>query len=94
MNKMSRNDITVNDRSYPFPGRTAVVICLDGCEPAYIDAAIEAGVMPTMKRIREKGTMHLAHCVIPTICRLRRASLLPCMVFVETSFSTPIRGKK
>ncbi|MEX0583547.1 MAG: phosphonoacetate hydrolase [Sneathiella sp.] len=75
MNKMSRNDITVNDRSYPFPGRTAVVICLDGCEPAYIDAAIDAGVMPTMKRIREKGTMQLAHCVIPSFTNPNNMSI-------------------
>ena len=75
MNKMSPNGVTVNDRSYPFPGRTAVVICLDGCEPAYIDAAIDAGVMPTMKRIREKGTMHLAHCVIPSFTNPNNMSI-------------------
>ena len=48
MNKMSPSGIAVNNRSYPFPKVTAVAICLDGCEPAYIDAAIAAGVMPTI----------------------------------------------
>ncbi|MFC4270538.1 phosphonoacetate hydrolase [Sneathiella chungangensis] len=75
MNKMSSTGVTVNERSYPFPGRTAVVICLDGCEPAYIDAAIDAGVMPTMKRIRETGTMHLAHCVIPSFTNPNNMSI-------------------
>ncbi|TNE34655.1 MAG: phosphonoacetate hydrolase [Alphaproteobacteria bacterium] len=75
MNKMSPNGITVNDRSYPFPKTTAVAICLDGCEPAYIDAAIEAGLMPTMKRIREKGTFHKAHCVIPSFTNPNNMSI-------------------
>ena len=75
MNKMSPSGINVNGRSYPFPKVTAVTICLDGCEPAYIDAAIEAGVMPTMKRIRETGTMHLAHCVIPSFTNPNNMSI-------------------
>lgn len=75
MNNMSPNGVTVNDRTYPFPGRTAVVICLDGCENAYIDAAIDAGVMPTMKRIRETGSMHLAHCVIPSFTNPNNMSI-------------------
>ena len=69
------SSITVNGRTYPMPKTTAVAICLDGCEPDYIDAAIEAGVMPTMKRIRETGTMQLAHCVIPSFTNPNNLSI-------------------
>jgi len=68
-------DVTANDRIYPAPRTCAIAICLDGCEPAYIDAAIDAGVMPTMKRIRETGTMNLAHCVIPSFTNPNNMSI-------------------
>ena len=48
MNKVSRIDVTVNDRDYRWPGVPAVAICLDGCEPAYLDEAIGAGLMPAL----------------------------------------------
>lgn len=75
MSKGSQNGISVNGRSYPMPKVTAVAICIDGCEPAYIDAAIDAGLMPTMKRIRETGTMQLAHCVIPSFTNPNNLSI-------------------
>ncbi|MEH6547414.1 MAG: phosphonoacetate hydrolase, partial [Sneathiella sp.] len=43
--------------------------------PAYIDKAIEAGLMPTMKRIRETGTMHLAHSVVPSFTNPNNMSI-------------------
>jgi phosphonoacetate hydrolase len=75
MSTSSPDGITVNGRSYAMPKVTAIAICLDGCEPAYIDAAIEAGVMPTMKRIRETGTMNMAHCVIPSFTNPNNLSI-------------------
>ena len=75
MSEAPANGITVNGRSYPMPKTTAVAICLDGCEPAYIDKAIEAGLMPTMKRIRDTGTMHLAHSVIPSFTNPNNMSI-------------------
>ena len=41
--------IVANGRSYPIPKTAAITICLDGCEPAYLDAAIADGLMPTLK---------------------------------------------
>jgi phosphonoacetate hydrolase len=75
MSEALENGITVNGRSYPMPKTTAVAICLDGCEPAYIDKAIEAGLMPTMKRIRDTGTMHLAHSVVPSFTNPNNMSI-------------------
>jgi phosphonoacetate hydrolase len=48
------SQITVNERQYAVPPVCAIAICLDGCEPAYLDAAIEAGLMPTLARMRKE----------------------------------------
>ena len=67
--------IVVNGRSYPIPKTTAIAICLDGCEPAYLDAAIADGLMPTLKRMRETGTDRLAHSVIPSFTNPNNLSI-------------------
>ena len=75
MNKMTKVSIPVNGRTYPLPGVPAIAICLDGCEPAYLDAAIGAGLMPTLKRIRETGTVRTAHSVIPSFTNPNNLSI-------------------
>ena len=67
--------IVTNGRSYPIPKTTAIAICLDGCEPAYLDAAIADGLMPTLKRMRETGTDRLAHSVIPSFTNPNNLSI-------------------
>ncbi len=67
--------VEANGRHYPVPAVAAVVICLDGCEPAYLDAAIADGLMPTLKRMRETGTDRLAHSVIPSFTNPNNLSI-------------------
>ncbi len=67
--------IEVNQRNYPGPVVPAIAICLDGCEPAYLDEAIAAGLMPNLKRIREIGTDRLAHSVIPSFTNPNNLSI-------------------
>jgi len=43
-----RNDIEANGRKYTPASNCAVVICLDGCEPEYLDVAISEGLMPNL----------------------------------------------
>lgn len=75
MNHMSPNEVVSNGRSYARPKVTAIAICLDGCEPAYLDVAIDAGLMPTLKRIRETGTVRTAHSVIPSFTNPNNLSI-------------------
>jgi phosphonoacetate hydrolase len=75
MNKISPVGITVNGRDYAAPKVTAIAICLDGCEPAYLDEAIEAGLMPALKAIKEKGTVRMAHSVIPSFTNPNNLSI-------------------
>ncbi|MFK7890007.1 MAG: phosphonoacetate hydrolase, partial [Granulosicoccus sp.] len=67
--------LTINEREYPVPPVCAVAICLDGCEPAYLDAAIEAGLMPTLARLRQQGTDRIAHSVIPSFTNPNNMSI-------------------
>ncbi len=75
MNDMSHAPVTVNDRAYPWPSVPAISICLDGCEPAYLDAAIDAGLMPALVRVMEKGTVRRAHSVIPSFTNPNNLSI-------------------
>ena len=71
--------VVANDRSYQAPaafsGTCAIAICLDGCEPAYLDVAIAEGLMPNLKRIREAGTDRMAHSVIPSFTNPNNLSI-------------------
>ena len=70
-----RNEIEANGRKYTPASNCAVVICLDGCEPEYLDVAITEGLMPNLKRIRSEGTDALAHSVIPSFTNPNNMSI-------------------
>jgi len=42
--------IEVNGRRYAPPRAPVVVVCVDGCEPDYLDCAVEHGAMPWLAR--------------------------------------------
>ena len=67
--------VTANDRTYAAPKTCAVVICLDGCEPEYLDVAIAQGLMPALERIRETGTDRRALSVIPSFTNPNNLSI-------------------
>jgi len=75
MNDMTPAGVTANGRDYPRPKVCAVAICLDGCEPAYLDEAIAAGLMPNLVRIKAAGTVRLAHSVIPSFTNPNNLSI-------------------
>ena len=68
-------DVVANDRIYLTPKTCAIAICLDGCEPEYLDVAIAEGLMPNLKRIRATGTDRLAHSVIPSFTNPNNLSI-------------------
>ena len=70
------SDIIANERSYRRPERPTVVICMDGSEPAYMDEAIKAGLMPNVKRMRETGTDTFAYSVIPSFTNPNNLSII------------------
>ena len=68
--------IEVNNRSYRWMQRPVVVVCVDGCEPAYLDAAIAAGVAPYLARMRAQGADLLADCVVPSFTNPNNLSIV------------------
>ncbi len=42
--------VVVNGRTYAVPHRPVVVICFDGCDPAYVDRGLKDGVFPNLGR--------------------------------------------
>ena len=75
MNQMTPVMVEANGRNYLWPRVSAIAICLDGCEPAYLDEAIGAGLMPALERIKAKGTVRFAHSVIPSFTNPNNLSI-------------------
>jgi phosphonoacetate hydrolase len=70
------NPIALNGRSYRLPVRPTVVICADGCDPAYIDSGLAAGMLPTVARWRESGFYALAEAAMPTFTNPNNLSIV------------------
>ena len=69
-------EIICNGRSYRVPSRPTVVICIDGSEPGYIEAAIETGRAPTFARFMREGASLLADCAIPSFTNPNNLSII------------------
>ncbi|HET8530229.1 MAG TPA: phosphonoacetate hydrolase [Methylomirabilota bacterium] len=68
--------VTVNGRSYAWPDRPLVVMCIDGCEPDYVRRAIGAGAMPYLASALPAGTERLADCVVPSFTNPNNLSIV------------------
>ena len=67
--------IELNDVSYRIPPASVAVICVDGGDPEYFDAARKAGVIPAIDRFMEAGFAGAAHCVIPSFTNPNNLSI-------------------
>ena len=69
--------VTVNGRRYQLPARPLVAICVDGSEPAYIERAISAGLMPWAEQIVSgTGSDFRADCVVPSFTNPNNLSIV------------------
>ena len=72
-----QSTITVNGRDYRWPDKPCVVVCIDGSEPDYIERAVDAGVMPWMRKVvAEQGVDLRAHCVVPSFTNPNNISIV------------------
>jgi phosphonoacetate hydrolase len=65
-----------NGRIYKLPTTPTVVVCLDGSEPGYIEAAIAAGRAPFFERMMRDGANLLADSVIPSFTNPNNLSII------------------
>jgi len=68
--------VTVNGRSYNWPSAPLVVICCDGSEPAYMEIAMEQGLMPNLRKMIAKGENRRGHSVIPSFTNPNNLSIV------------------
>ena len=72
----SGGEIAVNGRSYRLPKQPIVVVCVDGSEPGYIEAAVEAGRAPWFARVLKEGTSLVGDCVVPSFTNPNNLSIV------------------
>lgn len=70
------SSVSVNGRDYAWPENPLVVVCVDGSEPAYIEEAIKAGVMPFTKEMLSGGADLRADCVVPSFTNPNNLSIV------------------
>ena len=69
-------ELVVNGRSYRWPRQPLVVVCVDGCEPDYLNQAIAAGSAPWMAALDGRGTCLTADCVVPSFTNPNNLSIV------------------
>ncbi len=68
--------VEANGRLYRIPTTPTVVICVDGSEPGYIEAAIDAGIAPHMARIMQDGASTTALSAMPSFTNPNNISII------------------
>jgi phosphonoacetate hydrolase len=68
--------IDLNGRRYRKPKCPTVVICVDGCDPAYLERGIPDGVFPTIGSFRREGHIGMAEAVMPTFTNPNNVSIV------------------
>ena len=76
MSPASHPPVRVNGREYRWPERPVVVVCVDGCEPDYINQAIEADVAPFLGGLNGRATCLTADCVVPSFTNPNNLSIV------------------
>jgi phosphonoacetate hydrolase len=68
--------IEVNGRTYATPKRPTVVVCLDGCDPRYLNFGNAAEVFANISRMKREGFSALADAAMPTFTNPNNVSIV------------------
>jgi phosphonoacetate hydrolase len=68
--------ITVNGRAYRVPSAPALVVCIDGCDPAYVWDAFDRGLAPHVREMGERGSVLVGRSQIPSFTNPNNLSIV------------------
>jgi phosphonoacetate hydrolase len=68
--------LSVNGRDYLWPVRPTVVICFDGCDPTYLEAARKLNAIPAIDRMAREGFASVALAAMPTFTNPNNVSIV------------------
>jgi phosphonoacetate hydrolase len=68
--------IELNGRRYRKPKRPTVIICVDGCDPRYVDRGIADGVFRCIGSFGQGGYLGTAEAVVPTFTNPNNVSIV------------------
>jgi phosphonoacetate hydrolase len=71
-----QSSVTVNGKTYAWPAEPIVVICVDGCEPAYLTEAMRGGHMKWLSQMLPQGTDTIGECVVPSFTNPNNLSIV------------------
>ena len=80
-------EFAVNDRSYRLPSGPMAVVCVDGCEDAYLNVALEQGRMPQVAGILAGGWRGMARGALPSFTNVNNAAIVTGQPPVVTGLS-------
>jgi phosphonoacetate hydrolase len=68
--------VLVNERRYQLPQRPTVIVCIDGCDPAYFTHGLARGILPALQKFQQHGCFTLAKAVMPTFTNPNNLSIV------------------
>jgi phosphonoacetate hydrolase len=68
--------VEANGRTYRVPTVRSAVVCLDGCDPAYLDDAFERQLMPRLIELTENGAYALGRSQLPSFTNPNNLSIV------------------
>ncbi|MFQ5936324.1 MAG: phosphonoacetate hydrolase [Acidiferrobacterales bacterium] len=63
---MNKENVTLNGTTYQWPSKPVVVVCIDGCDPTYIERGIRDGIIPNIERFTKEGLYTIANGTVPS----------------------------
>src|SRR5690554_5960398 len=70
------SSIELHGRHYRLPNQPIVVICIDGCDPEYIENALSRRLCPNISLMVSSGFSAIADCVMPSFTNPNNASIV------------------
>jgi phosphonoacetate hydrolase len=76
MSSTSNGHVTVNGRTYRRPHRQSVVVCIDGCDPSYLEDAFARSLIPRIAEMTQQGAVVEARSQMPSFTNPNNVSIV------------------